>query len=179
MWDCGDSSVPPIGGMALGWAVSPHIRCASLLVVPKFLGKEGRIFVLSLVIAAIFNGTDASSSPWGFNSFGVPRPPLIPPQRSRGQPVAQPGGGDSLHGLRDRAAGQPQPPSVEGDHGATESSDGGHGGEGGLGGERGCGDGGGGGTWGCGGAWRCEDGGHGGEGGLGGGEGTWGWGAWG
>ena len=141
MWDRGDSSVPPIGGMALGWAVSPHIRCASLLVVPKFLGKEGRIFVLSLVIAAIFNGTDASSSPWGFNSFGVPRLPLIPPppapQRSRGQPVAQPGGGDPLHGLRDRAAGQPQPPSVEGDHGATEGSDGGHGGEGGRGGGRG------------------------------------------
>ena len=153
MWDCGDSSVPPIGGMALGWAVSPHIRCASLLVVPKFLGKEGRIFVLSLVIAAVFNGTDASSSPWGFNSFGVPRLPLIPPpppptpQRSRGQPVAQPGGGDPLHGLRDRAAGQPQPPSVEGDHGATESSDGGHGGEGGLGGEGMWGWG----MWGCGG----------------------------
>ena len=48
----------PIGGMALGWAVSPHIRCSSLLVVPKFLGKEGRIFVLSLVLAAIFNGRD-------------------------------------------------------------------------------------------------------------------------
>ncbi|XP_019466821.1 E3 ubiquitin-protein ligase DCST1-like, partial [Meleagris gallopavo] len=46
--------------MALGWALSPHIRCASLLVVPKFLGKEGRIFVLSLVIAAIFNGPVAN-----------------------------------------------------------------------------------------------------------------------
>ena len=40
----------------MGWATSPHFRCASLLVVPKFLGKEGRIYVLSFVLAAIYNG---------------------------------------------------------------------------------------------------------------------------
>ena len=85
----------PIGGMALGWAVSPHIRCSSLLVVPKFLGKEGRIFVLSLVLAAIFNGRDTPHGPLPF--YGVSQPSLTPnpppptPPRPRGQPVAQPG----------------------------------------------------------------------------------------
>nr|XP_038023649.1 LOW QUALITY PROTEIN: E3 ubiquitin-protein ligase DCST1 [Anas platyrhynchos] len=48
------------GVTALGWATSPHIRCASLLVVPKFLGKEGRVFVLSFVLAAIYNGPVAN-----------------------------------------------------------------------------------------------------------------------
>ncbi|XP_042640834.1 LOW QUALITY PROTEIN: E3 ubiquitin-protein ligase DCST1 [Tyto alba] len=44
------------GVTALGWAMSPHFRCASLLVGPKFLGKEGRVYVLSFVLAAIYNG---------------------------------------------------------------------------------------------------------------------------
>lgn len=50
---------------ALGWATSPHFRCASLLVAPKFLGKEGRVYVLSFVLAAIYNGRvpPASLSP--------------------------------------------------------------------------------------------------------------------
>ncbi|XP_038624420.1 E3 ubiquitin-protein ligase DCST1 [Tachyglossus aculeatus] len=41
---------------ALGWGLSPHIRCASLLVVPKMLGKEGRLFVLGYLLAAIYEG---------------------------------------------------------------------------------------------------------------------------
>ncbi|CAN8206785.1 unnamed protein product [Coccothraustes coccothraustes] len=45
-----------IGVTALGWATSPHFRCANLLMVPKFLGKEGRLYVLSFVFAAIYNG---------------------------------------------------------------------------------------------------------------------------
>ncbi|XP_071583274.1 E3 ubiquitin-protein ligase DCST1 [Heliangelus exortis] len=45
---------------ALGWATSPHFRCASLLLGPKFLGKEGRVFVLSFVLAAIYNGPVAN-----------------------------------------------------------------------------------------------------------------------
>ncbi|XP_035170454.1 E3 ubiquitin-protein ligase DCST1, partial [Oxyura jamaicensis] len=48
------------GVTALGWATSPHVRCASLLVAPKFLGKEGRVFVLSFVLAAIYNGPVAN-----------------------------------------------------------------------------------------------------------------------
>ncbi|KAM6226066.1 E3 ubiquitin-protein ligase DCST1 [Porphyrio hochstetteri] len=44
------------GVTALGWATSPHFRCASLLMAPKFLGKEGRLYVLSFVFAAIYNG---------------------------------------------------------------------------------------------------------------------------
>ncbi|XP_061224850.1 E3 ubiquitin-protein ligase DCST1-like isoform X2 [Neopsephotus bourkii] len=48
------------GVTALGWATSPHFRCASLLVVPKFFGKEGRVYVLSLVLAAIYNGPVAN-----------------------------------------------------------------------------------------------------------------------
>lgn len=49
----------------MGWATSPHFRCASLLVAPKFLGKEGRVYVLSFVLAAIYNGRvpPASLSP--------------------------------------------------------------------------------------------------------------------
>lgn len=42
--------------MALGWATSPHFRCATLLMAPKFLGKEGRVYVLSFVLAAIYSG---------------------------------------------------------------------------------------------------------------------------
>uniref|UniRef100_A0A8B9G5B2 Uncharacterized protein n=1 Tax=Amazona collaria TaxID=241587 RepID=A0A8B9G5B2_9PSIT len=45
---------------ALGWATSPHFRCASLLVVPKLFGKEGRVYILSLVLAAIYNGPVAN-----------------------------------------------------------------------------------------------------------------------
>ncbi|KAM6365310.1 E3 ubiquitin-protein ligase DCST1 [Pluvialis apricaria] len=58
--DCGDSSLLPAGVTALGWATSPHFRCASLLVAPKFLGKEGRVYVLSFVLAAIYNGPVAN-----------------------------------------------------------------------------------------------------------------------
>nr|XP_041577097.1 uncharacterized protein LOC100218926 [Taeniopygia guttata] len=45
---------------ALGWATSPHFRCANLLMVPKFLGKEGRLYVISFVFAAIYNGPGAN-----------------------------------------------------------------------------------------------------------------------
>ncbi|XP_068031301.1 E3 ubiquitin-protein ligase DCST1 [Anomalospiza imberbis] len=48
------------GVTALGWATSPHFRCANLLMVPKFLGKEGRLYVLSFVFAAIYNGPGAN-----------------------------------------------------------------------------------------------------------------------
>ncbi|KAM9623288.1 E3 ubiquitin-protein ligase DCST1 isoform 2-T2 [Morphnus guianensis] len=48
------------GVTALGWATSPHFRCASLLMAPKFLGKEGRVYVLSFVLAAIYNGPVAN-----------------------------------------------------------------------------------------------------------------------
>ncbi|XP_041320823.1 E3 ubiquitin-protein ligase DCST1 [Pyrgilauda ruficollis] len=48
------------GVTALGWATSPHFRCANLLMVPKFLGKEGRLYVLSFVFAAIYNGPVAN-----------------------------------------------------------------------------------------------------------------------
>lgn len=41
---------------AVGWGTSPHIRCASLLLVPKMLGKEGRLFVLGYALAAIYEG---------------------------------------------------------------------------------------------------------------------------
>ncbi|XP_069734483.1 E3 ubiquitin-protein ligase DCST1 [Phaenicophaeus curvirostris] len=44
------------GLTTLGWAVSPHFRCSTLLMIPKFLGKEGRVYVLSLILAAIYNG---------------------------------------------------------------------------------------------------------------------------
>ncbi|XP_060058340.1 E3 ubiquitin-protein ligase DCST1 [Erinaceus europaeus] len=41
---------------AVGWGTSPHIRCASLLLVPKMLGKEGRLFVMGYALAAIYDG---------------------------------------------------------------------------------------------------------------------------
>ncbi|XP_014816714.1 PREDICTED: DC-STAMP domain-containing protein 1 [Calidris pugnax] len=49
-----------LGVTALGWATSPHFRCATLLVGPKFLGKEGRVYVLSFVLTAIYNGPVAN-----------------------------------------------------------------------------------------------------------------------
>uniref|UniRef100_A0A8C4WIJ8 DC-STAMP domain containing 1 n=1 Tax=Gopherus evgoodei TaxID=1825980 RepID=A0A8C4WIJ8_9SAUR len=45
-----------LAGGALGWGVSPHFRCASLLVAPKFLGKEGRLYLLTYVLAAVYDG---------------------------------------------------------------------------------------------------------------------------
>ncbi|XP_053065034.1 E3 ubiquitin-protein ligase DCST1 isoform X13 [Acinonyx jubatus] len=45
-----------VGLGAVGWGTSPHIRCASLLLVPKMLGKEGRLFVLGYALAAIYEG---------------------------------------------------------------------------------------------------------------------------
>uniref|UniRef100_A0A2K5LJG1 DC-STAMP domain containing 1 n=1 Tax=Cercocebus atys TaxID=9531 RepID=A0A2K5LJG1_CERAT len=49
-----------IGLGAMGWGTSPHIRCASLLLVPKMLGKEGRLFVLGYALAAIYVGPVAN-----------------------------------------------------------------------------------------------------------------------
>ncbi|PKK18501.1 DC-STAMP domain containing 1, partial [Columba livia] len=50
-----------MGITTLGWATSPHFRCANLLMAPKFLGKEGRVYVLSLVLAAIYKGPVANT----------------------------------------------------------------------------------------------------------------------
>ncbi|XP_074174706.1 E3 ubiquitin-protein ligase DCST1 isoform X1 [Rhinolophus sinicus] len=49
-----------VGFGAVGWGTSPHIRCASLLLVPKILGKEGRLFVLGYALAAIYEGPAAN-----------------------------------------------------------------------------------------------------------------------
>ncbi|XP_047401459.1 E3 ubiquitin-protein ligase DCST1 [Sciurus carolinensis] len=49
-----------VGLGAIGWGTSPHIRCASLLLVPKMLGKEGRLFVLGYALAAIYAGPVAN-----------------------------------------------------------------------------------------------------------------------
>lgn len=49
---------------AIGWGTSPQIRCASLLLVPKMLGKEGRLFVMGYALAAIYEG---ESVPLGTN----------------------------------------------------------------------------------------------------------------
>ncbi|XP_042295667.1 E3 ubiquitin-protein ligase DCST1 isoform X2 [Sceloporus undulatus] len=49
-----------VGVAALGWGISPHFRCATLLVVPKFLGKEGRIYILTYVLTAIYDGPVAN-----------------------------------------------------------------------------------------------------------------------
>ncbi|VCW77247.1 unnamed protein product [Gulo gulo] len=49
-----------VGLGAMGWGTSPHIRCASLLLVPKMLGKEGRLFVLGYALAAIYEGPVAN-----------------------------------------------------------------------------------------------------------------------
>lgn len=56
LWDHGVTSLLCTGVTTLGWATSPHFRCANLLMVPKFLGKEGRLYVVSFVFAAIYNG---------------------------------------------------------------------------------------------------------------------------
>ncbi|KAM5256610.1 E3 ubiquitin-protein ligase DCST1 isoform 2-T2 [Ctenodactylus gundi] len=52
----GTGGLLAIGLGATGWGMSPHIRCASLLLVPKMLGKEGRLFVLGYALAAIYAG---------------------------------------------------------------------------------------------------------------------------
>ncbi|XP_004629998.1 E3 ubiquitin-protein ligase DCST1 [Octodon degus] len=49
-----------VGLGAIGWGTSPHIRCASLLLVPKMLGKEGRLFVLGYALAAMYAGPVAN-----------------------------------------------------------------------------------------------------------------------
>uniref|UniRef100_A0A452V194 DC-STAMP domain containing 1 n=1 Tax=Ursus maritimus TaxID=29073 RepID=A0A452V194_URSMA len=49
-----------VGLGAVGWGTSPDIRCASLLLVPKTLGKEGRLFVLGYALAAIYEGPAAN-----------------------------------------------------------------------------------------------------------------------
>ncbi|XP_059758030.1 E3 ubiquitin-protein ligase DCST1 isoform X2 [Balaenoptera ricei] len=56
----GTGGLLAIGLGAIGWGTSPHIRCASLLLVPKMLGKEGRLFVLGYALAAIYEGPVAN-----------------------------------------------------------------------------------------------------------------------
>ncbi|XP_054567487.1 E3 ubiquitin-protein ligase DCST1 isoform X2 [Eptesicus fuscus] len=48
------------GSGAVGWGTSPRIRCASLLLIPKMLGKEGRLVVLGYALAAIYEGPVAN-----------------------------------------------------------------------------------------------------------------------
>lgn len=50
-----------IGLGAIGWGISPHIRCASLLLVPKMLGKEGRLFIMGYALASIYKGEEGLS----------------------------------------------------------------------------------------------------------------------
>ncbi|XP_056672286.1 E3 ubiquitin-protein ligase DCST1 isoform X2 [Monodelphis domestica] len=45
-----------VGLGALGWGTSPHIRCASLLLIPKLMGKEGRLLVLGYILTAMYDG---------------------------------------------------------------------------------------------------------------------------
>ncbi|KAM7318434.1 hypothetical protein ACRRTK_023171 [Alexandromys fortis] len=45
---------------AIGWGTSPHTRCASVLLIPKMLGKEGRLFALGYALAAIYKGPAAN-----------------------------------------------------------------------------------------------------------------------
>ncbi|XP_036720075.1 E3 ubiquitin-protein ligase DCST1 isoform X2 [Balaenoptera musculus] len=56
----GTGGLLAIGLGAISWGTSPHIRCASLLLVPKMLGKEGRLFVLGYALAAIYEGPVAN-----------------------------------------------------------------------------------------------------------------------
>ncbi|XP_037018412.2 E3 ubiquitin-protein ligase DCST1 isoform X2 [Artibeus jamaicensis] len=56
----GTGGLLAIGFGAVGWGTSPHIRCASLLLIPKMLGKEGRFFVLGYALAAIYEGPVAN-----------------------------------------------------------------------------------------------------------------------
>ncbi|XP_006895886.1 PREDICTED: DC-STAMP domain-containing protein 1 [Elephantulus edwardii] len=49
-----------VGLSAMGWGTSPHIRCASALMIPKMLGKEGRLFLLGYALAAIYEGPAAN-----------------------------------------------------------------------------------------------------------------------
>ncbi|XP_015681529.1 E3 ubiquitin-protein ligase DCST1 [Protobothrops mucrosquamatus] len=48
------------GVAAIGWGTSPQFRCASLLVIPKFLGKEGRLYILTYMLAAVYDGPVAN-----------------------------------------------------------------------------------------------------------------------
>lgn len=56
----------PIGLGAIGWGTSPHTRCASVLLIPKMLGKEGRLFALGYALAAIYKGEEwlSHSASW-------------------------------------------------------------------------------------------------------------------
>uniref|UniRef100_A0A8C6D908 DC-STAMP domain containing 1 n=1 Tax=Moschus moschiferus TaxID=68415 RepID=A0A8C6D908_MOSMO len=56
----GTGGLLAIGLGVVGWGTSPHIRCASLLLIPKMLGKEGRLFVLGYALAAICEGPVAN-----------------------------------------------------------------------------------------------------------------------
>ncbi|XP_069861021.1 E3 ubiquitin-protein ligase DCST1-like isoform X4 [Dipodomys merriami] len=49
-----------VGLGAIGWGTSPHIRCASILLIPKMLGREGRLFVMGYALAAIYAGPAAN-----------------------------------------------------------------------------------------------------------------------
>ncbi|KAM8921546.1 E3 ubiquitin-protein ligase DCST1 [Pelodytes ibericus] len=44
------------GSFALGWSSSSYFRCTTLIIVPNILGKEGRAYLVILVMASIYNG---------------------------------------------------------------------------------------------------------------------------
>ncbi|XP_043820041.1 E3 ubiquitin-protein ligase DCST1 isoform X2 [Dromiciops gliroides] len=56
----GTGGLLAVGLGALGWGTSSYIRCASLLLIPKMLGKEGRLLMLGYVLAAIYEGPVAN-----------------------------------------------------------------------------------------------------------------------
>ncbi|XP_074121376.1 E3 ubiquitin-protein ligase DCST1 isoform X2 [Sminthopsis crassicaudata] len=56
----GTGGLLAVGLGALGWSISPYIRCASILLVPKMLGKEGRLLMLGYVLAALYEGPVAN-----------------------------------------------------------------------------------------------------------------------
>nr|XP_033781337.1 E3 ubiquitin-protein ligase DCST1 [Geotrypetes seraphini] len=44
------------GIFAVGWGLSLHFRCVSLLLIPQILSKEGRAYLLVYVLASIYAG---------------------------------------------------------------------------------------------------------------------------
>ncbi|XP_053327218.1 E3 ubiquitin-protein ligase DCST1-like [Spea bombifrons] len=44
------------GTFAIGWGTSSHFRCATIMMAPNILGKEGRAYLLMYVLESIFDG---------------------------------------------------------------------------------------------------------------------------
>ncbi|KAM9324989.1 E3 ubiquitin-protein ligase DCST1 [Gastrophryne carolinensis] len=45
---------------AIGWGTSRYFRCTCLIIIPNILGKEGRVYLLVFVMAAIYEGPGAN-----------------------------------------------------------------------------------------------------------------------